>query len=155
FGTNYHSLQPGAGGFLYRQWLKNCQLAISLGGSEDAHRILKNQKWPYFDGVKRLCLNKAYEAYPGDPPLKRGAKWLARYTMRQVIGKYASRIPGSVRNRIQVREETAYCDDLLPEKSPFEFRFAPGADYLNWRYRLGMPFIRYRLFRIAANEGFA
>jgi hypothetical protein len=155
FGTNYHSLKPGAGGFLYRHWLKSCQLAISLGGSEDAHRILKSQKWPYFDGIKRLCLNKPYGAYPGDAPWKRAAKWLVRHTMRHPIGNYASRIPASVLNRIHVREEGTYSDDLLPQNSPFEFRFTPGADYLNWRYRLGMPFIRYRLFRIVANEGYA
>src|ERR1051326_7148857 len=29
FGTNYYSLEPGAGGFLFRQWMKSCPLAIS------------------------------------------------------------------------------------------------------------------------------
>jgi hypothetical protein len=150
FGTNYYSLQPGTGGFLFRHWMKACPLAISLGASQDAHRILRRQRWPYFDGVKLLCLNKPYDSYPEEPTWKRAAKWIVRQTTRRPIPCYANRIPKPVHDQVQVAEEKRYSDDLLPLQPQFEFRFSPDTDYLNWRYGLDLPFVRYRVFRITA-----
>jgi hypothetical protein len=151
FGTNFYSLKQGAGGFLFRQWMRSCPLAISLGASQDAHRILRSQRWPYFEGVKFLCLNKPYEFYPEDASWKRAAKWVARHTLRRPIRQFASRIPEIITNRISISEEKRYSNDLLPRRSPFEFRFTPGTDYLTWRYNLDLASIRYRVFRIVAD----
>src|SRR6185295_13451865 len=74
FANNYHSLEPGAGGFLYLHWMKNCPMGISLGGSEFAHNILRSQRWPYLDGVGVFLLNKPYDVYPTDSSWKRAAK---------------------------------------------------------------------------------
>lgn len=147
FGTNYYSMESGAGGFLFMHWLKSCDVGISFGGSQDAHRLIRSQRWPYFEGVGVYLLNKAYEVYPGQPAWKRAAKWIGR-RMRRPIASYSNNIPPQIRSRISVKEEIAYTADLLPRNSPFEFRFAPSADYLAWRYDTRLPFVRYRLFRI-------
>jgi len=148
FGTNYYSLEPGAGGFLFMHWLKNCDVGMSFGGSPDAHHVIRSQRWPYFDGIGVYLLNKPYEVYAGDPAWKRTAKRLARYGARRRIASYSRNIPPQVAKRISVREESAFAADLLPRTSPFEFRFTPGVDYLAWRYNSRLPFVRYRLFRI-------
>jgi hypothetical protein len=148
FATNYHSLEPGAGGFLFLHWLKSCTLGIALGASEDSHKIYRSQGWTYFDGVGVFLLNKPYEIYRGDPLWKQAAKTVARHITGRAISNYSSRIPSEVERRISVQEETRYTDDLIPRHSPFEFRFSPGADYLAWRYNLDLSFVRYRLFRI-------
>ena len=53
-----------------------------------------------------------------------------------------------VREAVTVLEEHDYTADLMPEPSPFSFRFAPPLDYLSWRYDTRLGFVRYRLFRI-------
>ena len=148
FGTNYYSLEAGAGGFLFLHWMKRCDVGISFGGSPDAHNVIRSQKWPYFDGVDVYLLNKPYQSYSGQPAWKRAAKWIARNSTRRRIAAYSRNIPPRITKQISVREEIAYNDDLLPKASPFEFRFAPSAEYLSWRYAIGLPFVRYRLFRI-------
>jgi len=42
--SNFHALQPGVGGFLFLQWLRSCPIALEVGGSEDAHKIIRQQK---------------------------------------------------------------------------------------------------------------
>jgi hypothetical protein len=152
FATNYHSLERGAGGFLFLHWMKNCDLGISFGGSEDTHRIIRSRRWPYFDGVREYLLNNPYETYAGQPVWKRAAKWIARHSTRRPIGSFASKVPPHVRDGISVEEESIYSDDLLPKRSPFEFRLAPSAEYLAWRYNTQLSFVRYRLFRIVAGR---
>src|SRR5689334_1158588 len=86
FGTNYHSLQPGNGGFLFRHWMKSCDMGISFGGSADAHKLIHSQHWSYFQGVQIYLLNKNYTVYEGQPAWKRAAKWIARHSTRRNIG---------------------------------------------------------------------
>ncbi len=151
FASNYYAFRPGAGGFLFLHWMKSCDIGISLGASEDAHSILRSHGWTYFDAIKILYLNLPYQVYPGDPSWKRAAKWAARQTMWRHASHFAFRIPAEARNRICVEEVAAYRDDLLPPRSLFDFRFAPSADYLAWRYNTNLPFVRYRPFRILVN----
>jgi hypothetical protein len=148
FGTNYYSLEPGAGGFLFLHWMRQCDVGIFFGGTRYAHAVIRSQQWPYFDGIGVYLLNKEYEVYPGQAAWIRAAKWIARQSTRRKISSYARNIPRQIANSVSVREEVDYSDDLLPQSSPFELRFAPDAAYLNWRYNTRLPFARYRLFRI-------
>jgi hypothetical protein len=148
FGTNFHALQHGVGGILFMRWIKSSVLALEYGGTEDAHRIVQQQKWTYFPGVRIYGLNHDYPVYPSDRAHRRAAKWVLRQTTRKRISAYHSRIPDAIRSQICVREETAFSADLLPSKSPFRFRLAPTIEYLSWRYNLRLPFVTYRLFRI-------
>jgi len=148
FGTNYYSLKPGAGGFLFLHWMKSCDLGISFGGSPDAHHVIRSQKWPYFEGIGVYLLNNPFQSYPGQPLWKRAAKWVARQSTRRRIATHFRDIPARVLERFSVREEIEYTEDLLPKSSPFDLRFTPSAAYLSWRYATRLPFVRYRLFRI-------
>src|SRR5262249_17814557 len=126
FGTNYYSLEPGAGGFLFLHWMKSCDGVISFGGSPHAHQIIRSQNWSYFDGVSYYLLNKAYKPYPGQPAWKRAAKWVARQSTRRTVPEYSRNVPASIAGTVSIREESDYGDDLLPAVSPFEFRFSPN-----------------------------
>jgi hypothetical protein len=148
FGTNFHALQHGVGGLLFMQWVKSSSLALEYGGSEDAHRIVRQQKWTYFPGARIYTLNHDYPVYSGDRAHRRAVKWVLRQWTRKRISAYASRYSRIARNQVSVREESAYSEDLLPSKSPFRFRLAPTVEYLNWRYNLQLSFVSYRLFRI-------
>jgi len=96
-------------------------------------------------------LNKTYAVFPGDSGIRKAAKWVARKVARSKIASYAARIPAQVRQRLSVREERLFQNDLLPAESPFTFRFAPPVEYLNWRYNTQLSFVRYRVFRILEN----
>lgn len=148
FGSNFYSLQPGAGTYLFFYWLKSCPIGLVFGGSDETHRILRKQGWTYFIGIKSYVLNKPYQPYPGDSWLKASAKTVLSHTRRARNSKYASRIPPEVLADISVSEEQAYTDDLLPRQSPFMLRFAPSLQYLRWRYNTALSFVCYRLFRV-------
>jgi hypothetical protein len=150
FATNYHAAQPGAGGLLYLHWMKTSSFGLVFGGSEDTHNILRQQRWAYFAGVKALVLDRPYLLWPGEPLWRRWAKRLLAQVPRVSIADRARRIPLAVRQRLSVHEEQRFTEDMLPATSPFSFRFAPTLDYLNWRYRTGLSFVRYRLFRVRA-----
>jgi len=147
FGSNFYSLKPGAGGYLFLHWLKSCDIGIVFGGGEDTHRIIRQQKWVYYPGVKIYRLNRSYPRYPGDALWRRAAKRAFEW-MRPRLSRYARRIPRAAAATITVQEEQDYEDSLLPRTSPFSFRFAPSRAYLAWRYNTRLPFIRYRLFRV-------
>ena len=147
-GTNFHALQHGVGGLLFMQWVKSSSLTLEYGGSEDAHRIVRQQNWTYFPGVRIYTLNHDYPVYSGDRAYRRAAKWILRQCMRKRVSDYASRSSDAARRHVSVREESAYSEDLLPSKSPFRFRLAPTVEYLSWRYNLRLSFASYRLFRI-------
>ena len=147
-GSNFHSFRPGAGAFLFLRCLEGCPLALIFGGSEDTHRILQRRKWLYFDPVDSFQLNRSYDAAPNDTPLRRLAKRTLERFGRRSLATFAHRVPATIRGRMSVHEEPLFSNDLLPRRTPFSFRFAPGADYLNWRYNTGLSFVRYRLFRI-------
>ncbi len=119
FGTNYRAYQPGAGGVMLLHWLDQCDFGLVFGGNELTHRILKQQTWTWYPGIRQLRLDEArrLRRVPDLPP-------------------------------VQLREESEFTTDLLPTRSPFAFRLAPNCDYLNWRYGTALPFVRYRVFRI-------
>ena len=151
FGSNFWSLQKGAGGILFMQWMKACPISAVFGGTHDTHQILKNRKWTYFRGVRDFYLNIPPQFRPDEPRWRVAAKWL-RYRLRPRTNLVAlgERVPRGSGAGVSVREEHAYTADLLPRTSPFTFRFAPDLDYLAWRYALNLSFVRYRLFRIVA-----
>lgn len=146
--SNFHAFQHGVGGLLFLQWMRFSAMGLEYGGSEDAHRLIRSQKWRYFPGVRLYSLNHDYSVNPCNPTHVRGAKWFLRKVARKKISSYASRVPEGVRNRLSVREEFDYSADLLPAKSPFSFRLNPTVEYLSWRYNTRLSFINYRLFRI-------
>src|SRR5439155_4587495 len=144
---NFYAMQPGAGGYLFLHWLKSCQVGVVFGGSDDAHRITRQQKWTYYAGLRTFRLNRAYPKHAQDAKWRAIAK-SALERMRPLLGKYASRIPPEVCRTTTVQEERDYEPDLLPRFSPFHFRFAPTLAHLAWRYNTRLSFVRYRLFRI-------
>jgi hypothetical protein len=147
FGSNFNA-KPGIGGVLYLAWMRSCPAGLVFGGSPEAHALYKREGWTYFSGVKTFVLNRPYDASPGEGVLRRGAKRLLRRLRRSPIPRRAARIPDTVRRDLRV-EETAWSADLLPgDPGVFSLRFAPALGYLTWRYGLGLPFVRYRLFRI-------
>ena len=145
FGSNFYSLQPGLGGVLFIHWHNACPIGIVYGGSADTHKMLRGRKWAFYNGVRMYVLNKPYEAHLGDGWLRMAAKSVLRQTLRKNLSAYGSRIPAKIRARISIREERAFTEDLLPHESPFTFRLAPPAYYLNWRYNTELSFVRYRL----------
>lgn len=147
-GTNYHVSRSGAGGYLFLHWMKTCPFSLEFGGSEDVHRIISQQRWKYFKGIKTYVLSSDYPVNPGNTWLHAAAKWVLRRARRRNVREYSSRIAREALTSISVREERGYTQDLLTWKSPFVFRLAPSIDYLEWRYNLALPFVRYRLFRV-------
>jgi len=150
--SNFHALKPGVGGFLFLQWLRSCPIALEVGGSEDAHKIIRQQKWIQFPGVRVYSLNEDYRAYRDDNSLGAVAKWALRKVRHKRISDYASRFQVQDGLNISVREEFEYHEDMLTTKSPFTFRLAPTVDFLSWRYNTRLSFVRYRIFRILAGE---
>ncbi len=148
FGTNFHALQHGIGGLLFMQWVRSSGLALEYGGTEDAHRIIRQQRWTYFPGVRIYTLNHDYPVYPNDRVHRRAGKWILRHSSRKRISGYAARASALARNLVTVAEESTFSGDLLPSQSPFRFRFVPTIEYLAWRYNLKLSFATYRLFRI-------
>jgi len=148
FGSNVYSIEPAAALYLYVEAGKSCPVKLLYGGSPDAHKIIRMLGWTYYSGVKAYVINKTYEAYPGDKWFRLAAKSVARRIARRKLSLYAPRVPPEICKRISVQEEQSFDKDLLPPESPFTFRFAPSAEYLNWRYNTQLSFVRYRLFRI-------
>ncbi|HVH66980.1 MAG TPA: hypothetical protein VM716_03860 [Gemmatimonadales bacterium] len=151
-GSNFYSLRPGVGSYLFLSWLRLSSAGLVLRGTEDTHRILRSQKWMYIKGVRTYELNRAYLAYPAEAGWRVAAKWVMRHTRPQrPLPERVLRMVGNIPSEFSVREERRYTQDLLPRRSPFRFRFAPSADYLNWRYNTSLSFVRYRLFRVLQN----
>jgi hypothetical protein len=151
-GSNYQSLQAGAGAYLYLKWLASCDGGVVFGGSTDTHRILRGEQWRYFDGIKTYHLNGSYLPQEGEPGWRVGAKWLLRHSLKAIRRRHTRRLSAKCAEKLSVREESDYCEDLLPCDSPFAFRFAPTVAYLKWRYNLRLPFVQYRLFRVLAAD---
>ena len=148
YGSNFHSIRPGLGAVLFLKHLETCPLAMVFGGSEDSHKILTRRGWTYYTGAHTYILNRGFTTLQSDPFWRRSLKAILRQTARRPLRAYLSRIPRSIRQRLTVREEYRYTPDLLPQVSPFTVRFAPTADYLEWRYNTALSFVRYRAFRI-------
>jgi len=148
FGSNFNASKPGVGGLLYLTWMKSAEAGLVFGGSAEAHALYRKEGWTYFSGVRTFVLNRPYDPSPGEGVLRRGAKRVLR-RLRRPIPRRASRVPDTVRREVTVTE-VPWSEDLLPEDpGPFTVRFAPTLRYLEWRYGLSLPFVRYRLFRIS------
>ena len=149
FGTNFAAFAPGAGGLLFLQWMKDCDFGLMFGGSGDAHRLVQGRRWTRYANVRPYYLNRAYEFRPGEPWWRRLArKVLLRMAPSVDVAETARRVLRDGSPAVEVVEERRFTDDMLPEQTPFGFRFSPDAEYLDWRYHTELPFVRYRLFRI-------
>ena len=147
-GSSFYSARAGIGAILFVHSLKTCPIGLVYGGSEDTHRIIRGRNWAYYDGIQEFILNKPYGPYPSESRWRVALKSILRHTRRAKLSAYSSRIPREVRKTIVVREEKEYSRDLLPRDSPFRFRFAPTLGYLNWRYKTGLSFVKYRIFQM-------
>jgi len=157
FGSNFHSLKPGLGGYLFAKWIKSCDGGLVFGGSDDTHAILKGHGGALVKPVSVYYMNRPYGEGAEGSWLRAGARWLLKRSLHKSISKHRSRIDAKALEEISVLEEQTYSEDLLPRTSPFSFRFAPRLDYLSWRYNPRLSFVRYRIFRImrrALTEGY-
>jgi hypothetical protein len=148
FGNNFNALKQGAGGYLFLKWMKSAGAGIVFGGSAQTHQITRSRNWSYAPDVPTYVLNPDYTASSDDPAWRVAAKAVVRRVRRRRLGRFASRVAAGVREAVTVLEEHDYTADLIPEPSPFSFRFAPPLDYLSWRYDTRLRFVCYRLFRI-------
>jgi hypothetical protein len=150
--SNWYSLQRGVGGELsqYSAESNPDSTGLMFSGSKDTLAILRHRKWIFVPGVLGYFLNNPYPLYSAETKWRSTAKSFLRRVAARNISSFAPRVPSRVSAEISVCEEDSYSPDLLPSRSPFLFRFAPTAEYLNWRYNLSLPFIRYRLFRVIA-----
>lgn len=149
FGSNFVALRRGAGGLLLLKWLKTCDFGLMLGGSEDAHRLVRGHGWTRYANVRRFCLNRGYPSQRGEAWWKRLARIVLRHLEPETdVAERAERILRDGPPAVAAVEQRRFAEDLLPETSPFCVRFAPDVEYLDWRYRTGLPFVRYRLFRV-------
>jgi hypothetical protein len=149
-GSNWYSLRRGVGGEIV-QFLGRSSPSTTVGlmftGSQDSVNILQHYDFVFVSGIKAYSMNSEVLAQPGEPKWKSSARKVRRL-VRRPAPRLASRFPAEETLGVTVREEHAYTEDLLPRSSPFVFRFAPGAEYLAWRYNLSLSFVRYRLFRV-------
>lgn len=148
FASNFHAPQHGLGGYLFLHWMKSSPLGLVFGGSTHTHRILRQQGWTYFSGVRTYVLNPAPFFAANEPAWRKWAKRCLYQWRRVRLDAAIRRLPREARQMVSVREEMTFAEDMLPRTSPFTFRLAPSLDYLRWRYRPGLPFVRYRLFRV-------
>jgi hypothetical protein len=147
FGSSFHSLQPGAGAYLYAHWMRRCDAGIAFGGSKAFHRMIARQGWEYFDGIHTYGLDTG--TVPAGRTWRGTARGLVRALARRVdLRESAAQSALVAGGGLRVREEADYSDDMLPRRSPFALRFAPTVDYLRWRYATGLSFVRYRPFRL-------
>lgn len=151
FASNFVAFRPGAGGYMFLHWMKSSDFACTYGGSRDTHKILRNQRWTYFAGVKTFFLNRRYTADREEPLWRRTAKSVVRAVAPRVDPRsWPDKVERSTGGCITVHEEKTFTDDMLPPGGRFALRFSPSAEYLNWRYGTALPFVRYRVFRIVA-----
>ena len=77
FGSSFWSLQKGAGGYLFMQWLKDCPIGLTFNGTAYTQHIMKHLKWTYFEGIRDFHLN--------EPRQRVAAKWL-RHWLHRLVG---------------------------------------------------------------------
>jgi hypothetical protein len=148
--TNFYTLKPGMGGFLWLQWMKNCGLGIVFGGSEDTHRILKKQHFTYYQGINMYSMNGRFSEYGGESPWRKYSKRVLRALTRKPLKEYETGTFKSESASITAKEISS-CYGSPFETSCFRFRFAPTKEYLRWRYNSELQFVRYRWFDIFDN----
>jgi len=152
-GSNWFSLRPGAGRQLsrYSAMSNPDSYGMVLMASPIAVAALSHMNWAPVRGVTGYFLNGC-SLRPWSSWWKSAANLLVRQVAGKRISKLRSRVPADVTSRISIREEFSYVADLLPQRSPFSFRFSPNIEYLDWRYNLSLSFVRYRLFRIMSES---
>lgn len=148
-GSNWFSCEPGVGGQLSQHAaLANPNtFAMTFMVSPQALRVLRHYHWVSIPGVTGYFLNGC-SLRPWDSWWKVAANSIARQLGGRKIESLTAQIPPEARARITICEEHSYSSDLLPQRSPFRFRFVPTVEFLNWRYHLSLSFVRYRLFRV-------
>lgn len=151
-GSNFHALTRGAGGILFLKWMSGGHAGLVLGGTADTHRLLRARRWRYLPGVRTYRLNAPYAPHPGERWWSALAKRGLRRWRRTLLARHGERLGRTGVTGVTVHEERAYAADLVPRRSAFAVRFAPPPPYLAWRYGLGLPFVRYRLFRVCAGS---
>jgi hypothetical protein len=150
-GTNFYSLRPGVGGFLWLHWMKSCSAGMLFGGNQNSHAIPKKQKnFVYYPGVNVYTLNAKYSTYEGEAVWRVALKSLLRTATKKQLSDYATDSFERDSAAIGVQEIPSSEADPI-EASCFSFRFAPSAEYLRWRYRSKLSFVRYRWFNILEN----
>lgn len=152
FGSNYNSFLPGVGSFLFLRRLQECPLGLVFWSTADTQKLIKSLGWTYYHNIRRHYLNYTYPSFPKDPLWRKAAKNVLRRLPRKMIGKFSARLSDIVPASVSVHPESSFSDDMLPDSSPFAFRFAPSLAYLEWRYNTDIKFVRYRLFRIVADR---
>jgi hypothetical protein len=147
FATNFFTLKPGMGGFLWLQWMKSCSFGLVFGGSEHTHQIVRKQNFTYYPGMHVYTMNGRYSMYPGEPVWRNTLKRVLRHFVRRQLRSYKTR--GFERESASITlEEIRSCNASRIEANCFRFRFAPKEDYLRWRYNSELGFVRYRWFNI-------
>ncbi len=148
--TNFYTLKPGMGGFLWLQWMKSCGVGMVFGGSRDTHSILKKQPFTYYPGINAYAMNAQYSIYSDDPAWKRALKYGLQKFVRKSLKDYRTRRFREETSSINV-EEISPANFQRMESKCFPFRFAPTEEYLRWRYNTSLQFVRYRWFEIREN----
>ncbi len=152
FGSNFRAFQSGAGGILFLNWLKQCDYGLIFGGSPDTHKLLDPRRWTTYPGVAQFELNAAFAESPSDVWWKKTAKWLLTHSpLNRRVDRLevASAANAELSDEaVRVEEVTQFTSELLPQSSPFAFRFNPSCEYLNWRFNTELSFVKYRVWRI-------
>jgi hypothetical protein len=150
-GSNWFSVERGVGGELlkYSARVNSDSCGFMMVASPEAVKVFHHYGWVPVPGVLGYFLNGC-SLYPWDSWWKAAANSIVRQFGRNRLSSLASRIESNSRAGITVCEEHLYSPGLLPRRSPFNLRFAPSIEYLDWRYNLTLSFVRYRLFRILA-----
>ncbi len=148
--TNFYTLKPGIGGFLWLHWMKRCNTGLVFGGSQDSHNILKKQQFTYYPGINLYTLNARYSIYSNDPAWKIPLKHALQALVRKHLKNYQTRRLLEESSSIAVKEISS-SDFKQIESDCFSFCFAPTEEYLCWRYSTALSFVRYRWFEITEN----
>jgi len=149
FGSNFAAFESGAGGLLMLHWLKSCDFGLVFGGSADTHRILRQQNWTWYPSIRVLRINRKYEFRPDAAWWKRLAGAILRSILPGTdLAERIRRVRADGAPGVTVTERQRFSPEMLPAETAFAFRFAPGVEYLNWRYNTELPFVRYRVFQI-------
>lgn len=152
FGSNFRAFQSGAGGILFLNWLKQCDYGLIFGGSPDTHKLLDPRRWTTYPGVAQFELNASFSDSPSDVWWKKTAKWLLEHSPANRRLDRLQALDAQGGDDIHVEEVACFTNDMLPQISPFAFRFNPSCEYLNWRFNTELSFAKYRIWRIERGQ---
>jgi hypothetical protein len=147
FGTNFYSLQPGVGWMLWLKCMKQAEIGLVFGASQDTHRILQARKFEYYSGINLYRMNARFESYREDSAAKGIVKAGLRPWARKNLPDYASKSFLRRFADIQIVDRTDFSEEMMVRSSPFSFRLCPPLEYLQWRYNPRLDYVRYRIFQ--------